>query len=334
MIIGEAWGRDEERERKPFVGASGYELTRMLADAGISRSACYLTNVFNHHPPNNDLSFFCGPRQEALSDYPSLGKSQYVRKEFEREINRLGDEILACDPNVIICCGNTPLWAMAGRTGISKLRGTTLLSTHCVSGYKLLPTYHPAAVLRQWELRPVTVIDFMKALRESAFSNIRKPKREIWIEPSLSDIERFINEHILGCRCLSVDIETSGTRITCIGFSPRKDLGICIPFDDERAAGRNYWQTKDDERRAWELVKRVLTDRSIPKVFQNGLYDIAFLYRSVGIRVYGATHDTMLLHHALQPESLKGLGFLGSVYTDESAWKNERKGTATIKRDE
>jgi len=41
----------------------------------------------------------------------------------------------------------------------------------------------------------------------------------------------------------------------------------------------------------------------------------------------------MLLHHALQPESLKGLGFLGSIYTDESNWKLMRKST-TIKRDE
>lgn len=50
--------------------------------------------------------------------------------------------------------------------------------------------------------------------------------------------------------------------------------------------------------------------------------------------VRGATHDSMLLHHALQPESLKALGFLGSVYINERAWKVERKGQEnTIKRD-
>jgi hypothetical protein len=42
----------------------------------------------------------------------------------------------------------------------------------------------------------------------------------------------------------------------------------------------------------------------------------------------------MLLHHALSPESLKGLAFLGSVYTDHGPWKSERKGTSTtIKKD-
>ncbi len=63
-------------------------------------------------------------------------------------------------------------------------------------------------------------------------------------------------------------------------------------------------------------------DASIPKLFQNGLYDIAFLYRSMGIKVMGASEETMLAHHALQPEMIKDLGFLGSVYTDEGAWKH------------
>jgi len=78
----------------------------------------------------------------------------------------------------------------------------------------------------------------------------------------------------------------------------------------------------------------VLEAAEIPKLFQNGLYDIAFLLRSMGIKVMGATHDSMLLHHALQPDALKGLAYLGSVYTDHGPWKSERKGSDTIKRDE
>lgn len=51
------------------------------------------------------------------------------------------------------------------------------------------------------------------------------------------------------------------------------------------------------------------------------------------IRTFGATHDTMLLHHALQPEALKNLGFLGSIYSDEGSWKDMRK-AKTTKRDD
>jgi DNA polymerase len=294
----------------------------------------FRTNVFQQHPPANDLAYFCGGKAEGIPYYPILQKSKYVRKEFLYELDRLGEEILNHDPNLIIVLGNTPLWALAGRTGITKIRGTTLLSTHTISGYKLLATYHPAAVTRQWELRPTTVADLSKALREKDFPDVRRPACEIWIDPALEDIRTFIDQNIAGCKILSVDIETSGSQITRIGFAPRRDLAIVIPIHDSRAKSGSYWPTREAERQCWELIRQVLEDQSIPKLFQNGLYDIPFILRSTGISVLGASQDTMLLHHALQPESLKGLGFLGSIYTDHGPWKSERKKTETIKRDE
>lgn len=361
VLLGESMGEAEVRLGYGFVGPSGIELLRMLNDAGAltftSTDDDYLrryyreskpelidaiwrlhpefhrTNVFQMHPPGNRLEAICGPKADAIPGYPALFTSKYVPRELAHHLERLADELVDIDPNVVVCLGNAALWAMAGATGISKRRGTTLVSTHTASGFKLLPTYHPAAVLRQWELRPVTVLDLAKATRESAFPEIRRPPREIWIEPSLTDLEDFYHAHIRGCKCLSVDIETIGNQITCIGFAPNASIAFVIPFYDTRRAGRSYWSTLHDERQAWGFVRDILGDRSIPKVFQNGLYDIAFIWRSVGIPILGAEHDTMLLHHALQPESLKGLGFLGSVYTDEGSWKQERK-VATIKRDE
>lgn len=363
VIVGEAWGEQEAKISKGFCGPSGLELLRMLHEAGIisldgnDRSnisdyyrtgspqlidrlwlnhgdQVFRTNVFNRHPPGNKLEWFCGGKAEGIASYGALLQSRYVRKEFEAELDRLADEVLAVDPNLIIALGGTALWAFTGRTGITKLRGTTLCTTHCASGFKLLPTYHPSAVLRQWELRPTTLFDLIKAKREAEFPDLRRPACEIWIEPSLADIERFINDHVRGCEILSVDIETTGSRITCIGFAPGSGLAIVIPFDDERSKGGSYWPDRESEVKAWALIRGVLTDRAVPKLFQNGLYDIAFLWRAYGIGVMGAQHDTMLLHHALQPESLKGLGYMGSIYTDHGPWKHERKATSTIKRDE
>ena len=332
-IIGEAWGEAEDKAKRPFVGASGAELTRMLGEAGIDRSRCFLTNVFNLRPQGNKIESLCGPKAMAIKGWPSLGQGKHIREEFLPHLERLGDEILAADSHLIICLGNTPLWALAGQTGISKLRGTTLVSTHTVSGFKLLPTYHPAAVLRQWELRPTTVADLIKAERESHYPEIRRPSREIWIEPTIADIRTFFHDHIHSGSSVSVDIETAGNQITCIGFAPRPDLAIVIPFFDTRRPDRSYWLSPADELSCWQHVRGVLRDSTIRKTFQNGLYDIAFLWRSMKIKVYGATEDTMLLHHALHPEALKGLGYLGSVYTDEGSWKHMRK-TATIKADE
>jgi hypothetical protein len=177
----------------------------------------------------------------------------------------------------------------------------------------------------------------MKAKREMEFPDIRRPSREIWIEPTVDDLERFYEDHILPCRILSVDIETSGQLITCIGFAPSPRIALVIPFFDHRAKGRSYWRNSQDERKAKLFIRRVLEDKRIPKLFQNGLYDIAFLLRADGIKVMGAEEDTMLLHHALQPESLKGLGFLGSIYTDEGSWKrlrDEGEEIETAKRDD
>lgn len=361
VLVGEARGEYEARIGSSFVGPSGIELLRMLHEShlialtNIDRDyineyyrkgrpesidsiwrlhpEIYRTNVFAIHPPANRLEWFCGPKGEGIASYPALVPSKYVRKEFEYELDRLADEILMLDPNLIIGLGNTALWALCGRTGVSKLRGTTQLTTHCISGYKLLPTYHPAAVLRQWELRPTTIMDLVKARRESEYPDIRRPTCEIWIEPTLEDINEFIERYVIGCDIASVDIETSGNRITCIGIAPSADRAIVIPFDDERAKGGSYWPTKQIEQQVWIVIKRILTDGSIHKLFQNGLYDIAFLWRSYGIGVMGASEDTMLLHHSLQPESLKGLGYLGSIYTDHGAWKSERKWIETIGRD-
>jgi uracil-DNA glycosylase len=362
-IVGEARGADEDRINSSFVGPSGVELLRQLDEAGvlsltsedrsyISRyythgdlraidsiwslhaDEIYRTNVLQFHPPGNDLNKVCGPKSSGVPGYPALGKAKYLQAIYEPELQRLADEILDRNPNLIIALGNTALWALSGRTGIAKVRGTTFLSTLTVADFKCIGIFHPAAVLRQWELRPTTIMDLTKAAREAAYPDIRRPNCEIWIEPTLEDIAKFIDGHIRPCDLLSVDIETSGTRVTCIGFAPRADLAIVIPFDDARTSTRSYWPTELDEKQCWSLIRGVLEDRSIPKLFQNGVYDIGFLIRSYGIRTQGAKEDTMLLSHALQPEALKGLGYLGSVYTDHGSWKHMRKKHETVKREE
>jgi uracil-DNA glycosylase len=333
FLLGESYGEEEEKQRAPFVGAAGYELTKMLGDAGIHRADCYISNVFNLRPPRNDVSIFCGPSPLRIDGWPSLMPGKYVRKEFAPELERLSDELMEINPNIVVALGNTACWALLGKTAISKLRGTTVLSDHCATGFKVLPTYHPAAILRQWDLRPIAVIDLIKAKRESVSGEILRPYREIWIEPTLEDINEF-HSYINGCQILSVDIETAGREITCTGFAPSRSRAIVIPFTCPGRLGRNYWPTGDIELRVWEYVRGVLEDPRIPKVFQNGMYDIAFLYRGYGIKVANAKEDTMLLHHALQPESLKGLGFLGSLYCDEGAWKQMRQRKVTIKRDD
>src|SRR5256885_15230622 len=67
-IVGEAWGAEEEIQRAPFVGASGWELTKMLSEAGIHRADCFLTNCFNLRPqPSNDIENLCTSKSDGLT---------------------------------------------------------------------------------------------------------------------------------------------------------------------------------------------------------------------------------------------------------------------------
>lgn len=330
MFIGEAWGEQEARQRTAFVGPTGRLLTSLMIEAGIRRADCFLTNVFNIKPFQNKIENLCGSREEGIPGRPALLPGKYVKKMYAGELKRLYSELKLHKPNIVVCLGNTAMWAMLDKTRVGKGRGVVQMSP---GGHKCIATFHPAAIFRQWGLRPVTILDLMKAKRESEHPDIRRPQRHIFIEPSLEDIYEFDKRYIQPCERLSVDIETAGQIITCIGFAPSPDVAIVIPFYDPRKPGRNYWSNIESYRQAYNIVKAILS-RPTPKTFQNGLYDITFIYRAWGIKTYGATDDTMLAHHALQPELLKGLEFLGSVYTDEGPWKQMRKHKTTIKRED
>lgn len=334
-LIGEAWGEQEEQWKRPFVGPAGQELNRMLLDAGILREECYTTNVFNLRPLRNDIATLCCNKTsgDSLPGWPAIAPAKYIRAEYEAEVNRLLTELEDVRPNVAVLLGNTATWALLRQTAISKIRGATANSP-VLPWLKCLPTYHPSAVLRQYELRHVTVLDLAKARVESGYPEIRRPNREIWLDPSLDDIRRFLREYITPALTCAFDIETVGDEITCIGFAPSIDRALVIPFHDARKSNGSYWETLEEELEAWRLVQSILSS-PCAKCGQNTIYDCTYLWQRYGITVENYSEDTMLLHHALQPESPKGLDFLGSVYTNNPAWKIARpRGKHTEKKEE
>lgn len=335
VIIGEAWGREEAAAKAAFVGASGKHLRASLRRAGIDPNECFFTNVFNLQPqPTNDIKNLCGKRLEGIPGWPPIVRGQYVRPEYEQEFVRLEREIVNANPNIIIAVGNTPTWFLQKRTvAITRERGG-LFETRKIGGkaYKALCTIHPAAVLREWSMNPVFIADLAKAERHSHDPSFVRPAREIWIEPTLEDLAEFERRYMTDpFQPCGIDIETAFGTITEIGFAPSPSHAIVVPFYC-RSNG-NYWRKLVDEVAAWQWVEHQLSALRQP-VFQNGLYDINYLWRTIGIKTLWAGEDTMLLHHALQPEMKKGLGFLGSVYTDEPPWKTMRTDNTTLKRED
>lgn len=130
MIIGEAPGRDEDREGKPFVGRAGQLLDRMFAAIGMARTApdparaLYITNILPWRPPQNR-----DPRPDEIAMM-----LPFVQR-----------HVALADPDVIVLMGNISCQALLGRKGITRLRGQW---TEAMDR-PVLPMFHPAFLLRQ-----------------------------------------------------------------------------------------------------------------------------------------------------------------------------------------
>jgi uracil-DNA glycosylase family 4 len=129
MVIGEAPGRDEDIEGRPFVGRAGQLLDRMFAAIGLSRTApdpataIYITNVMPWRPPNNRD--------------PEPAEIAMMQPFLARHV-----ELVA--PEILLVMGNTPLFALTGGRGITRARGNWTQAW----GKPLLPMLHPAYLLR------------------------------------------------------------------------------------------------------------------------------------------------------------------------------------------
>lgn len=135
MLIGEAPGRDEDIQGKPFVGRSGQLLDRMLKAIGLSRQAespqesVYISNVIFWRPPGNRTP----TDQETLMCLPFLRRAIEIKR-----------------PRVLVCLGATPTQRLIGKSeGILKLRGRWFDFASGGSNIPLLATLHPAYLLRQ-----------------------------------------------------------------------------------------------------------------------------------------------------------------------------------------
>mmetsp|Transcript_18245 Transcript_18245/g.28779 ORF Transcript_18245/g.28779 Transcript_18245/m.28779 type:complete len:268 (+) Transcript_18245:31-834(+) len=135
MIVGEAPGRDEDREGRPFVGRAGQLLDKMLAAIGLSRdgatgdataghrSAVYITNVLPWRPPQNR-----DPKPDEIA----------MMQPF------LQRHIALAAPEVLVVVGNHSCQALLGKRGITRLRGDWVEA----QGKPALPMFHPAYLLR------------------------------------------------------------------------------------------------------------------------------------------------------------------------------------------
>lgn len=330
-LIGEAPGREEVAAGKPFVGPSGKLLDTLLHRAGIVRAECYVDNVFDTQLPGNDIMALCAATRERNKwpDYllPPLARGKWLMPQYAAALERFQESVRAAQPRVIVALGNTAMWALTGFYGVQARRGY-VHECYFLPGVPVIPTYHPAAVLRQYTLWYAVVKDLAKACRPSLFDTTA---REIWLEPTLLDIDLFIKQYLVNAPYISLDIETVPKYKQITSFAAgTASAAIVIPFVDDRRADRCYWHSPQGETEALRRV-RDICQMPQPKLGQNFTYDATWLHY-YGIEVRNYSEDTRLMHHALFPELPKSLAFLGSLYANERAWKVMRTEKET-KRD-
>jgi len=134
MFVGEAPGADEDEQGEPFVGKAGQLLTKIIETMGLQRSDVYIGNILKCRPDT--------PGQSAGNRKPTAA-------EMETCIPYLHEQIDLIKPKILVALGATAVEGLLGKTiGITKLRGTW----KTYRGIPLMPTYHPAYLLRNQSL--------------------------------------------------------------------------------------------------------------------------------------------------------------------------------------
>ena len=327
--------------------AGDFIISKICRMAGIQVEDCMLTHTFQLKPAQDNPQNFFHKRSEykALckenkwrSSYPNTTLG-YLKQEMEQDLQRLHNELNETNPNVIIAMGGVSLWALTGFDKVKIYRGAIIPSSspHLNREFKVITSYPSYTVMKNYDFRAHVFSDFKKAKRESDTPNINYIERELWIEPTIEDLYTFKEKYIDKCddlNPLSFDIETAEGQTRCIGFAPSLKHAIVVPFWMPDPHFKSYWSSTEEENKAWTWVKEILEDEQTVKVAQNQTYDVSWLAFKNNVIVKGLIHDTMHAHHSLQPEMEKGLAFLGSIYTNEGAWKTLAKFSKSTKADE
>ncbi|MFB5609936.1 MAG: uracil-DNA glycosylase [Nitrosarchaeum sp.] len=137
IFVGEAPGKNEDKNGEPFVGIAGQRLTLALENAGITRESIYITNIVKCRPPNNRVPTIS--ERSACSDY-------------------LQKEISIIKPKIICILGNTAFNSILGGSEITKYRGKIVRKDK--QFYFL--TVHPAATIYNQKLIEVLKTDIIK----------------------------------------------------------------------------------------------------------------------------------------------------------------------------
>jgi len=292
LLLGEALGSEEAYQGRPFVGGAGRTLNFLLGKAGVHRSELYVTNVVRCRPPGNRT-----PTEAEIK--------------FCTTAHDLASFIAGF--NLVVPLGNTALHAVTGKDKISKWRGSvfTVAVGESGKGIKVLPTYHPAAVMRQQEFIPTVLVDFQKIKQEAWTDEFLAPKQDYLFEPHPGHVLAML----AAGKPFAFDVETNSLdahagSLSLIGLTNEAGTAIGI---------RDYYSNPLMR----EALQRLFSS-DLLKIAHNASFDIEQLEAN-GFVVKGPFFDTMLAHHLVLSDVQNDLAYVASLYTRIPYWKDQMK---------
>lgn len=329
LFVGQNPGRTELSTFEPFTGASGALLNRALEEIGLSRPKLGLTNTVCCATPNNDP-----PPAEAV---------KACQGRVAREVERF-------NPHLIVAMGAVAIKAITGRTKLDKIHGLECTGVGPYEGRTVIPTYHPAAILRDMRLYPVMLADLRRVKEVAAEQVSGKPNERLGRAGLRDRIKVNIITDVDGLmallselqadkpKAIAIDIETDDIRrennaMHSIAFAWKPDVeeATVVLFDETereemRQAGINGWGPYSSslyQKLAWLWEAFSLTRYLGTKhVYHNGRFDIAQLRRfTLPAKVDG---DTNILSYLLDERSdgVHGLEYLANLHFAAGDYKS------------
>lgn len=286
-LVGEALGAEEARYGRPFIGGAGRTLNFFLRKAELRRSDMYVTNIVKCRPPHNRK-----PTQIEARECMRRHKMLDFLSKF----------------NVVVLMGNTALQGVTGEQRISRFRGCVWQHQfHTGKRIKVLPTLHPAAIMRQQEMIPVAVSDLQKVQAEMRTPEWEAPVQDYALQADAKEIHELTQAKLP----IAFDVETNsltpGPRsITMLGIS--------------NEAGRVFVIRNIHDAHVQQGLRKLFAQQ-ITMVGHNVMFDVSHLEAN-GVPVHGKLFDTMLAHHMVLSDVPNDLGFVSSLYTRMPPWKH------------
>jgi uracil-DNA glycosylase family 4 len=317
-IVGEAPNSIEIMEQEPFSGPMGNQFKRICAAVQLPTYSLYLTHACKAQLPNNNTNKLWTAKGFRCFEWPTLQ-------------NRLISELATFPGRIIILMGDTPMRLLLDEPkidNINKYRGSVYRAEDFphladkLAGKFICLSLHPSTSLRR--AKPVNfyiiMADLKKFMELDDDPTLLEDEPIIHTRPNLHQVLEFY-DRVKQQPETGFDIEATPKYVTCFSLSIGSDEAMSIPLMHN---GGNYWSPEDEDE-IWCGLAEILISPDVGIVCQNGMFDIMFVLRTLGIKTDCFSFDTMLAQHICWTDLPKGLDFLTSAYTYFPYYKDEGK---------